>query len=74
MRNPTETLTPELRRALDAAGDSPIRLKNPETDQTYVLLAAEVDEKLLEEQDQREQSAFLKAAKQNAKARLAEDS
>jgi hypothetical protein len=69
-----DTLTPELKRAVEQAGDSPVRLTDPETHRTYVLVSAEVYERLLrDEEDRREQAAFLQAAKKNAKARLMED-
>jgi hypothetical protein len=69
-----ETLTPELKLAVVRAGDSPVRLTDPETHRDYVLLSAEVYEKLLvNEEDRREQAAFLNASKKNAKARLRED-
>ena len=70
-----ETLTPELRQAVEQAGDSPVRLMDPETHRAYVLVSAEVFEQLiLTHEDRREQAAFLRAAKNNAKARLMEDS
>jgi hypothetical protein len=69
-----DTLTPELKRAVAKAGNSPVRLADPETHKTYVLLGAEVYERLLsDEEDRNEQAAFLRAAKKNAKARLMED-
>ena len=69
-----DTMTPELKRAVEQAGDSPVRLTDPETHRTYVLVSAEVYERLLvDEEDRREQAAFLRAAKKNAKARLMED-
>jgi len=69
-----ETLTPELKQAVEQAGDSPIRLTDPETHRSYVLVSAEVYERLLlGEEDRREQAVFLRAAKKNAKARLMED-
>jgi hypothetical protein len=68
-----DTLTPELKRAVEQAGDSPIRLTDPETHRTYVLVSAEVYERLLDEEDRREQAAFLRASKKYAKARLMED-
>jgi PHD/YefM family antitoxin component YafN of YafNO toxin-antitoxin module len=69
-----DTLTPELRQAIEQAGDSPVRLTDPETHRAYVLVSAEVFERLLlNDEDRREQAAFLRAAKKNAKARLMED-
>jgi hypothetical protein len=71
---PVDTLTPELKQAVDQAGDSPVRLTDPETHRTYVLVSTEVYERLLrDEEDRREQEAFLRTAKKNAKARLLED-
>jgi hypothetical protein len=68
------TLTPELKQAVEQAGDSSVRLMDPETHQTYVLVSAEVYERLLlDVEGQREQAAFLRAAKKNARARLMED-
>jgi hypothetical protein len=69
-----DTLTPELKRAVERAGDRPVRLSDPESHQTYVLVSAEVYERLLsDEEDRREQAAFLRAAKKNARNRLMED-
>jgi PHD/YefM family antitoxin component YafN of YafNO toxin-antitoxin module len=68
------TLTPELKQAIERAGDSPVRLTDPETQRTFVLIDAEEYERLRnDEEDRREQAAFLRAAKRNAKARLRED-
>jgi hypothetical protein len=48
-----------------------VRLTDPETQQTYVLVSAEVYERLLlDEEDRKERGAFLRAAKKNARARL----
>ena len=68
------TLTRELKQAIYQAGDSPVQFIDPETHRAYVLVSAEVYERLLNEEDQRGQAAFLKASKKNAKARLMEDS
>ncbi len=68
-----DTLTPELRQAIEQAGDSTVRLTDPETQRAYALVSAEVFERLLvKADDRREQAAFLRAAKKNAKARLME--
>ncbi len=65
-----ETLTPELKGAVEEAGDSPVRLTDPQTHRAYVLVSAEVyDRMLMEEEDRLEQAAFLREAKKNAKAR-----
>ncbi len=69
-----DTLTPELRQAIEQAGDSPVRLTDPKTHIAYVLVSAEVFERLLlNDEDRREQATFLRAAKKNAQARLRED-
>jgi hypothetical protein len=69
-----DMLTAELRQAVEQAGDSPVRLMDPETHRAYVLVPAEVFERLLtDEDDRRERAAFLRASKKNATARLMED-
>ncbi|HEV3120800.1 MAG TPA: hypothetical protein VGY53_02805 [Isosphaeraceae bacterium] len=40
------TLTPEQRLALEKAGQAPIRLEDPETSQAYVLLRADLYERM----------------------------
>ena len=35
-----DTLTPELKQAVDEAGDSPVRLIDPDTHRAYVLVSA----------------------------------
>jgi hypothetical protein len=67
-----ETLTPELKHAIEQAVDSPVRLTGPETHRNYVLVSADVYDRLLGQEARREQEAFLRAAKKNAKARLME--
>jgi hypothetical protein len=42
------TLTPELKQAIEQAGDELVRLEDPQTRQTYVLLKAEVYESIRE--------------------------
>jgi hypothetical protein len=42
------TLTPELKQAIEQAGDGLVRLQDPQTQQTYVLLKAEVYESIRE--------------------------
>ena len=70
-----DSLTPEFKRAVEMAGDSPIRLRNLKTHRDDVLVSAEVDERLLlDQEDRSEQAAFLWASRTNAKARLMEDS
>ena len=47
---------------------------DPETHRAYVLVSAEVLERLLlDDEDRRKQASFLRASKKNAKARLMED-
>ena len=48
------TLTPELRQAIEQAGDAPARVIDPETNTAYVLLRADLYERykaLFEEDD-----------------------
>ena len=40
------TITPEIRQAVDQAGDGPLRLEDPETHSEYVLLKAEVYDRM----------------------------
>ena len=40
------TLTPELRKAVEEAGDQPVEIIDPETQRRYVLLRADVYERL----------------------------
>ncbi len=42
------TITPELKAAVERAGDEPIRLEDPQTRQTYVLLKADDYERIKE--------------------------
>jgi hypothetical protein len=65
------TLTPELRKALEAAADQPLVVVDPETKQEYVLLRADVYERLHLLFDQGplsrdEQEALLRHAGQRA--------
>lgn len=70
-----DTLTTELKRAIEQAGDAPVVLTDPDTQQVYVLVSAKVYEALLESaEDEREQAAFRSVAKKNATTRLREDS
>jgi PHD/YefM family antitoxin component YafN of YafNO toxin-antitoxin module len=69
-----EMLTPELKREVEEAGDSPVRLTDPQTHRAYVLLSAEeYDRMLMEEVDRLEQAGFRRTANKNAKSRLAAD-
>lgn len=67
------TLTPDLKRAIEQAGESPVRLTDPETHRDYVLVSADTYDRLLEQEERHEREAFLRQAKRNAKARLMED-
>jgi hypothetical protein len=40
------TLTAELRQEIEKAGDEPVRIRDPETHATYILLRAEVYDRL----------------------------
>ena len=65
------TLTPELKQAVEQAGDTPVRLTEPESHRAYILVSAKVFERLLvADEDRHEQAAFRQAAKKNARARL----
>ena len=64
-------LTPELRQAVDAAGEQPVPIIDQETNQRYVLLRAEVYERLhvlfdQEPLSQREQRFLLQEAGKRA--------
>lgn len=52
-----DTLSPELKHAVEQAGDSPVRLTDPETHRTYVLVSHEVFERLLAEEGRRARRA-----------------
>jgi hypothetical protein len=61
------TITPELRQAVDAAGDEPVRLEDPETHRAYVLLKAEVYDRIREDlEDERHRAAFRDAGLRSA--------
>ena len=61
------TLTSELRRAVEEAGDLPVEITDPQTNASYVLVKAEIfgrmKERLEEEQDQREKDAWAKLSR-----------
>lgn len=40
------TLTPEQRQAIEQAGEQPVQVEDPETHASYVILKAEVYERL----------------------------
>jgi hypothetical protein len=52
------TITPEQKQAVDQAGDAPVPITDPESDTSFVLLKADVYERMLaaavEEADPRE--------------------
>lgn len=70
-------ITPELRQAIEQAGDSPVELADLETSAVYVLLKAEVyrrmQEALEDQQDRREQDNLLERSRKNRLAWLAEN-
>ena len=39
-------IAPELRQAIEQAGQRPVRLEDPETNQVYVLLTGELYERI----------------------------
>jgi hypothetical protein len=55
------TLTPELRQAVEQAGDQPVAINDPQTNTEYILLRADVyrhmREVLEEDEDRREKEA-----------------
>src|SRR4051812_7365825 len=64
------TLTPELKQAIEQAGDELVRLEDPQTRQTYVLLKAEVYESIREILgDEWRQAATPRKAMRNAARR-----
>jgi hypothetical protein len=40
------TITPELRQEIEQSGDQPVRLEDPETNKSYVLISAEMYDRL----------------------------
>jgi len=56
------TLTPELRQAIELAGDQPVEITDAETNKAYVLLKADVYKRtreiLEEDEDRREKDAW----------------
>jgi hypothetical protein len=67
------TLTPELKQAIEQAGDELVRLEDPQTRQTYVLLKAEVYESIREILgDEWRQAATPPRAMENATRRMEE--
>ncbi len=42
------TITPDLKREVDRAGDEPVRVEDPESSTAYILIREEVYQKLRE--------------------------
>jgi PHD/YefM family antitoxin component YafN of YafNO toxin-antitoxin module len=61
------TLTPELRQAVELAGDQPVMITDPQTNAAYVLLKADVYKRmreiLEEEEDRREKDAWSRVGR-----------
>ena len=43
---PMTTITPELRHAIEQAGDAPVQITDPETQAAYIIVKAEVYERM----------------------------
>ncbi len=60
-------ITPEQRQAVDEAGESPVELADPQTGAAYVLLRADVYQRMQElleqDEDRREHEAWAKLAR-----------
>jgi hypothetical protein len=41
------TLSPEQKQAIDRAGDAPVRITDPDSDASFVLMRSEVYERML---------------------------
>jgi hypothetical protein len=58
------TLTPELRQAVEQAGDQPVEINDPQTNTGYILLRADVYKRMRElledDEDRREKEAWAK--------------
>ena len=72
------TITAELREAVRRAGEEPLRLEDPDSRSSYVLLRAEVYERMRarledEERDRLETDALLRRSKRNRQAMIADD-
>ena len=70
-------ITPDLRQAVELAGDSLVELTDPETHTVYVLLKAEVyrgmQEALEDQQGRQAQDNLLERSRKNRLAWLAEN-
>jgi hypothetical protein len=64
-----DTITPELRQAVENAGDSPLRLVDPEAHRSYVVVDAEAYDRLRDEESRREHALSLRV-KKKSKAQL----
>jgi phosphosulfolactate phosphohydrolase-like enzyme len=49
------TLTPELRQAVELAGDKPVEITDPQTNAAYVLLKADVYKRMRQMQQKEEE-------------------
>jgi hypothetical protein len=69
------SFTPELRQAVELAGDQPVEITDPQTNTAYVLLKADVYRRLrelLDEGDRREKEAWSKLGRK-ARSQWAEE-
>jgi hypothetical protein len=70
-------ITPEQRRQIEEAGGEPVRLEDPETRAEYVLLKADVYDRLRQlvedDTDRQEQDALLERSRRNRLAWLKEN-
>jgi PHD/YefM family antitoxin component YafN of YafNO toxin-antitoxin module len=61
------TLTPELRQAIELAGDKPVEITDSQTNAAYILLKADVykrmQELLEQEEDRREKEAWSRTGR-----------
>jgi hypothetical protein len=71
-KGPMETLTKELKQAIERAGDSPVRLTDPETRRDYVLVSADVYERMRDRDDRPELAAFVRTAEEYVRYGLAD--
>lgn len=68
------TITPEQRREIEQAHGGPIRLTDPQSNDTYYLLSADVFERLRELMEQRrEEDALLDRSRKNRLRWIAEN-
>ena len=63
-------LTPEQRRLVEEAGDRPVRIEDPELHQAYVLIRADVYERVRDVIEPRSSSTFTcRRASENRRRR-----